>query len=547
MTPKRQDRQPPWSAWILWLALLAGIALWCRPAMPVDETRYLSVAWEMWLRGDFLVPFKNGEPYSHKPPLLFWLIHLGWWLAGVSDWWPRLISPLLSLACAGLTWKLARCLWPEHPATARLAPLVLISSLLWLLYSEALFFDILISLCALLGLLGLVQAARTGELRWWGLFALAIGLGGLAKGPAILVHLLPAALLAPWWRQPRWPQIHWPGWYARLGMALVLGVALTLAWAIPAGQAGGEAYRNAIFWGQTADRVVQSFAHRRPAWWYLACLPLFLFPWLFWPRLLARLIRGLRSDWRDPGQRFVLVWFLGGLLIFSAISGKQPHYLLPEMPAAALILGYILARRPLATTPWLPGLALILLGLGMGYLALAPLDFQDAELLAKYLPPWAGAGFIGAGLLALAPAPDPEARVRRMAGTSLMAVLWLLIAVIRPFSAAYDVGPMARELARQEAMGRPIAIAGRYHAQFQFAGRLKAPLATVPEAQLPDWLRAHPDGVAVLTLTGEENAAPYQPLFTSPYRSGRLILVDRRAGAALAAHAPSGSGGDGED
>ncbi|MDX1698178.1 MAG: hypothetical protein R3308_07810, partial [Thiohalobacterales bacterium] len=57
---------------LLWLtALLVGIGT--RPLVPADELRYIAVAWEMWQRGDFLVPYLNGEPYSHKPPLFFWL------------------------------------------------------------------------------------------------------------------------------------------------------------------------------------------------------------------------------------------------------------------------------------------------------------------------------------------------------------------------------------------------------------------------------------------------------------------------------------------
>ena len=44
------------------LVLLTAVAMLTRPITPVDETRYVGVAWEMWLRGDFLVPFKNGEP-----------------------------------------------------------------------------------------------------------------------------------------------------------------------------------------------------------------------------------------------------------------------------------------------------------------------------------------------------------------------------------------------------------------------------------------------------------------------------------------------------
>ena len=74
---------PPAYFWA-WLALLlAGLML--RPLTPVDETRAVSVAWEMWQRGDFLVPYLNGQPYSHKPPLLQWCIHLSWLLFGVNE------------------------------------------------------------------------------------------------------------------------------------------------------------------------------------------------------------------------------------------------------------------------------------------------------------------------------------------------------------------------------------------------------------------------------------------------------------------------------
>ena len=81
----------------VWLVVLLT-ALLTRPLVPVDETRYAAVAWEMWQRGDFLVPYLNGEPYSHKPPMLFWLMHLGWAAFGINDWWPRLVAPLSGFA-----------------------------------------------------------------------------------------------------------------------------------------------------------------------------------------------------------------------------------------------------------------------------------------------------------------------------------------------------------------------------------------------------------------------------------------------------------------
>ena len=75
-------------------------------------------------------------------------------------------------------------------------------------------------------------------------------------------------------------------------------LAIALAWAIPAGISGGEAYRNAIFWGQSAGRVVDSFAHKKPIYWYLAILPPMLEVLFGYPVLTTGLVtapRGLGS------------------------------------------------------------------------------------------------------------------------------------------------------------------------------------------------------------------------------------------------------------
>jgi hypothetical protein len=53
--------------WIgLWLILVLA-SLWIRDPWPVDETRLLAAAWEMWLRGSVIVPWLNGEYYVHPP------------------------------------------------------------------------------------------------------------------------------------------------------------------------------------------------------------------------------------------------------------------------------------------------------------------------------------------------------------------------------------------------------------------------------------------------------------------------------------------------
>src|SRR4030065_511374 len=63
---------------LLLIAVMASLVT--RNVWPTDETRWLAIAWEMWARGDLLVPRLNGVPAS-VAPLFFWLGHPRW--AGV--------------------------------------------------------------------------------------------------------------------------------------------------------------------------------------------------------------------------------------------------------------------------------------------------------------------------------------------------------------------------------------------------------------------------------------------------------------------------------
>ena len=111
---------------LLWLILIS-VSLFSRSFLPIDETRYVTVAWNMYLNHDFLVPFLNGETYSHKPPLLFWLMNLGWAIFGVNDWWPRLFPSIFALAAVLMTQNIASRLWPERPQIGYVASLILLS------------------------------------------------------------------------------------------------------------------------------------------------------------------------------------------------------------------------------------------------------------------------------------------------------------------------------------------------------------------------------------------------------------------------------------
>lgn len=517
-----------------WLALLL-LSLVSRNALPVDETRYLGVAWEMWLRGDFLVPYLNGEPYAHKPPLLFWLINLSWGVFGVSEWAARLVTAVAGLAGAGLALALGRQLWPRRNDVHLLAVWALFSTLLWALWTTALMFDLLIAVCAELAWLGILLSWRGRAWGGWMLSGLGIGLGVLAKGPVILVYVLPATLLAPLWADEQRPASWWR-WYGGSLLAVLGGAALALAWALPAAFAGGDAYRDAILWGQTADRMVQSFAHQRPFWWYLPMLPVLLYPWILWGPLWRGVRRRL-GEGLDAGERFALVTAAGGLLIFTLISGKQVHYLLPFMPLPALLGARALCALPAGDRAprWnaiVVVLPLLLLGLVLAIAPLSSLARGQPLWVAQMSPLW--------GLLVVAAAMAAVATATHV-GTAIWpgTVTLLLLAALYPgflrdMAEHYEINTMATRVAEAQQSGRPVAFVGNYNGEFNFAGRLKAPVDQVRRQQLPIWISEHPGGVVVARAEMPPSAAEEDVLHWESYRSSYLVL---REAATAAVHA----------
>lgn len=502
------------------LALLTVVAIVSRPLTPIDETRYISVAWEMWLRGDLLVPFKNGAPYSHKPPLMMWLYQAGWAVFGVNEWWPRLVHPLVSAGNLLLMIGLSKRLWPDRPDIGGPAALILVSSLLWTIFSTSAMFDVILAFFTLLGMYGTLVAADGERRRGMVWLGVAIGLGVLAKGPVILLHVLPVAVLAPWWK----PGLRRAHWYGGIFLAVLLGAGIALLWAIPAGMSGGEEYRKAIFWGQTADRMVESFAHRRPMWWYLPLLPVIFFPWFIWPGLWRTLRRFIGRD-IDRGGRFCLAWMLPVFVAFSLISGKQPHYLIPIFPAFALLAARSLVAEERIKGLWMPTLAALSIGVAFLVMAKGGLGPKvgDQKMFTEM---WPGLLMITAVVLLYLfgrhTANPIPALALLGAGVSALGQL----ALARPLYPAYDVRPIAIAIHDAQANGHLVAHLGEYHNQYHFAGRLQSPLPLFDDAEpLKAWLIDHPEAYVVLYPKSTRSLAGIEVIATQSYLGGAVALL----------------------
>lgn len=530
---------------LLWLALVV-ITYFSRYYFPLDETRYVTVAWNMWLRHDYLVPFLNGEAYSHKPPLLFWLINLGWAVFGINDWWPRLIPSFFALGSVLITQCIAHRLWPQHSKVASLAPVILLGSALWTVFTTAIMFDILLAFFTLLGISGLLVVWQDRHFKGWLLLVLAIAGGLLTKGPAILLQLLPVALLAPWWMTTSRPS--WRSWYAGLFGSVLIGALVLLAWAIPAGIAGGAQYQHDIFWGQTADRMVHSFAHHQPVWWYLQVLPLILFPWFFAFPIWRALFK-LRELPAESGIRFCLAWSLPVFIAFSLISGKQLHYLLPIFPAFALLAARAMER--IATVSRLDKVVLLISGvmIGAALIYIAETKYLNHRAVwVEDISIWSGLALI-AGTLALCiwRGNKVSAYLWRATLLSSLLVSVIYIGVIRLAGVAYDLRDISHHIKSLQDQGLPIACVGKYHGQFNFIGRLTHSPESLKEAELSAWFEKHPNGRAIVYFYSGRKLGQIKPEYLIPYRGGQSGILTWQQWEAWLKQVESAGGSDSED
>jgi 4-amino-4-deoxy-L-arabinose transferase-like glycosyltransferase len=499
---------------LLYAGLLVGLVL-ARPLLAIDETRYLAVAWEMHLSGDPFHLTRNFESYAHKPPLLFWLINLIWLATGVSEIAGRLVGPVCAIGALVATGWLARSLWPDRRGIGLAAMVATGSFPLFMVYGSATMFDALLSLVVVLGVGAIwrIGQGRSGVMHWAGL-GLILGVGVLAKGPVVLVHLLPILVTMRLWAEEP-PSLR--SGLRGAGIALLVALGLVAVWLVPALATGDAAFRHELLWTQTVARVTGDLGHGRPFWFLLALVPLIVFPWGWSWRLWAALPGTVK---RDRAALMCVVWVLGATAIFSVVGGKQMHYLLPELPGLGLVVARVLGptwgRRGGSLAP------LGLLGLALA-LAVAALGGADRHMGAGVVITPPEAWGLAAMCLALAVAGLvlTTGLAHAAMGLGLPLVLHLVI-VIGGAGSRFETQPIADALAPRAGDG--IAVFGiPYNADFNFKARMVVPVATPgDEAALAAWIRAHPDGwiIGPAERTGFEDA----PIAEWTYRGRPLGL-----------------------
>jgi 4-amino-4-deoxy-L-arabinose transferase-like glycosyltransferase len=442
---------------VLWITTLS-----LRPLFNTDEGRYAEIPREMLDGHDWIVPHLDGLAYIEKPPLQYWATAASLAVVGETELGARLYTALCALCGALIVGIAAARLWGA--AAGVRAAAVLASMLLFIAMGQLLTLDMSLTFyltAVLAAFLWAQDAARRGRLREERaamLFAwLAAALGVLTKG--LIAVAIPGAVLALYSVAARdlapWRRLH-----AALGLPLFLAVSVPWFWLASDRLPD---FLEFFFVREHIARYLTPIANREEAFWfYGAVFLLGTLPWTL-PALRA-VFCGWRRDAAGGGFRaslFLKIWVLFVCLFFSLSSSKLIPYILPALPAGALLIASSpeeVLKRDLLHTALITLAAALVLGV---VCALAPRYVAHSERSGYFLAMARPAAQVAVLLAASGMYVIAQRRRDLTRGAVFLSVGWCLAGLLLARAAA-AVAPVYSGVVLARALPRPPATAPLY-------------------------------------------------------------------------------------
>ena len=342
------ERQKSWlTLAALWLLLLLMAAM--RPLAVPDEGRYGEIGRWMLQSGDWLTPRLNGIPFFHKPPYVYWLEAMSLATFGINELALRLVPALHVALMLVVLYLAARTISTEQ--IARRAAIMLGTSLTFLVGGQYINHDMAVGTWIGVAIWCFAFAFMAGDkpnatLARLGFVACAFGM--LSKG--LIGIALPGLVIFVWliWTRQFKKMLYLP-WLS--GLALFAVVALP--WFVIGQQKYPQLF-DYMFIGQQFNRyTAATYNNPQPWWFYLLSVTVLLFPWVFFA--LNQLRRKAKEGASDPALiakewwSLCWIWAVAIIVFFSIPNSKLVGYVLPVMPALALLasLGWqrVMAQR----------------------------------------------------------------------------------------------------------------------------------------------------------------------------------------------------------
>ena len=313
------------------MAMLLGLfAAYCwgngpAPLFDRDEPRYALTSLNMLDSGDWVVPRFLGEVRTAKPPATYWLQGAAMAAVGRNDFAARLPSAACAtLAIATLRYGLAPAVGRRR---ARWAAFVTGTAGLTVAAGKLATTDGALLLCASVAWVGVVRG-------WWWRTWVAVGVGGLVKGP-VLLGVVVVALVVGGVVRGRDPDLRGlRSGVRRVVVGTLVALGVCVPWMILVEIRAPGFLMTSIGHDVLARSVGGLEGHGRPPGFHLLLLPATFFPWSL---LLPAVVVNAWRRRREPWVVFAAAGVVGPWVLFELVATKLPHYVLPTFPMLALL------------------------------------------------------------------------------------------------------------------------------------------------------------------------------------------------------------------
>ena len=409
---------------VLFFARLGARALWS------SEFRWAEIAREMLLTHNYFWPTINGHVYYDKPLGSYWLVLAATHLTGsLDETAARLPCAIAGLLAVWFVMLLGRRLYGDR--TAIFAGAILATSFSFVFFSRHASADVE-TVTGELAALILFLRNEDNPTGWW-LFGLWLIMAATSLTKGLLGFVLPLMVIGLYsglagglpelWRslshgsliaRLRWlfERYRWLlNWKSPLAIALGL-FCYYEPFAISAARVGSEKGLEMVY-RENVVRYFHPFDHRGPVYLYVYVIFALMAPWsAFLPASIANVYPdSSRPDSRPRADRFTLIYFWATFIFFTLSGSRRSYYLLPILPAAALMVASTLSRPRDQLSPF----ARALVNAGFAVLVVAVIGGAIVML-----PP----SLVLRGRLATLP-PAPDRLIYAVAWIfSLAAIIW---------------------------------------------------------------------------------------------------------------------------
>ncbi len=463
----------------LWLILFIGIAvfyLWGLGSVPFvgpDEPRYAQVAREMMAHRELITPVLGGFPWFEKPVLLYWIVMASYSVLGISEYAARLGPAICGLLIGAVVyWVGSSIETASHTRDAsskesetprdglgRFSALIWLSSAGSLVFSRGVNFDILLTMALTGGFAcffvwdvryatptkgkGMNPAPAALKYVLVG-FYFFVGLSLLAKG-LVGIIIAPGVIISYFLVRREWPS---KKFLASLVWGIPLALAVAAIWYGPMLKRHGLIFIYEFFVQHHYQRFLSNqYHHPQAFYFYLPVLAGLALPWTIF--LVTAFVSSRRWHWRgnSPVDRlrvFGFVWILVPFVFFSISQSKLPAYILPVLPAVALLVGervtcFVRAQRGHHVLRLTGALLLLVVAIGGVYL------HRNYGLSVS--------------VIAAAAAPLAAVALISLARPQMGPVLCVLIAIAMFVTSAFSLKAIAPAIARPQSVRDLLAAA----------------------------------------------------------------------------------------